>query len=75
MSECICEGNFRKIIHEYEPYFNKKYRDNKGEIYVFVGIVYADDDFYYGMYNISDGNFNLLSCVGDIKDFEYELLP
>lgn len=73
MSGCICEGNWRKLVEEYEPHFDKVYRhDITGEYYIFYGLVWASDDLYFGMQGIK-GNTKkqLLSCVGDIEGFGY----
>lgn len=69
---CICKGNWRKLVAEYENLFNTKYKDKKGDVYVFFGLVHASDDYYYGMSNIETKKVILLSCVGDIEDFEFE---
>lgn len=67
MSECICKGNWRAIIKESEPLFNKKFVDDKGDVFVFFGVVHADDDYYYGMYDRRKHTLRLLSCVGSIE--------
>ncbi len=68
---CICEGNFRNIVTETFHLIGKKFKDNNGKRYVFFGVVYGDDDFYYGM---SDTNNKclLLSCVGSLETFGFE---
>lgn len=73
MSECICEGNWRKIIEDYEPLFgNLYYNKHKKEIYIFIGIMHSRDDYYYCMENIDTHQLKRLSCVGRIKDFGYD---
>jgi hypothetical protein len=68
MSKCICEGNWRTIINETQHLFDKKFksdRKNDNNIYVFYGVVWGSDDFYYGMYS-ETGKSKLLSCVGNL---------
>lgn len=75
---CICEGNWRTIVKEYEPKIGKKYKtywgpDGKGEYeYLFFGLVHGGDDYYYGMVSTKDGKVRLLSCVGSIEGFDFE---
>jgi len=66
--------NWRNIIKKSTPFFNRKYLDRDGEEQVFVGVVHAEDDYYYLMWNIPSGKSNLLSCVGDIEGFGYTLV-
>ena len=71
--DCICEGNWRLIIKEHEPLFNCRYKHrSSGRIYTFVGVVHAEDDYYYLLWNANDTQ--LLSCVGSIENFGYELI-
>lgn len=73
MTECICEGNWRQIIKESEPLFNKMYRDKFGVCYRFRGIMHGNEDYYY-VFTSSEGDYQLLSCVGSIENFGYELI-
>ena len=73
MSECICEGNFRLIVEETHHLLGKKFRDKDGKVFTFFGVVYGDDDLYYGMVDI-DNKCLLLSCVGSFETFGYTLL-
>lgn len=71
---CICRGNWRQIIYETELLFNRYYRNKiNGKKYNFFGIVHSEDDYYYGMCDM-DGKIQLLSCVGNIESFDYELI-
>ena len=72
ISECICEGNWRKIIEENTPLFGRKYKGRNGDIYTFCGVMWGDDDFYYSMWR--EGDMQLLSCVGYIESFGFELV-
>lgn len=69
---CICQGNWREIVRESEPYFEKDYLDKKGRKYHFFGVVHGSDDYYYGMYSPKHG-MALLSCVGSIEGHGFKL--
>ena len=71
--ECICEGNWRAIVKEMEPLIGRQYRDINGRVVRFFGLVHGDDDYYYGL--AGEGKLELLSCVGDIEGYGYELVP
>ena len=72
MSGCICEGNWRGLVKEYEQHFGKVYQNHLGEYYSFYGLVWASDDFYFGMYPLnSSSKSQLLSCVGSIEGHGY----
>lgn len=64
MVDCVCEGNWRLIVSEYEDKIGTRYQDEKGDFYIFFGLVHGGDDYYYGMWSISDNQCKLLSCVG-----------
>ena len=72
MSECICEGNFRKIVNENEHLFGKTFSTRDGKEYIFLGILWGEDDLYYSMYK--DGDVKLLSCVSDLVGWEFKLI-
>lgn len=46
---CCCEGNWRRIVKDYEPLIGREFQTDDGTIWRFFGIVWSDDDFYYGM--------------------------
>lgn len=71
MSECICKGNWRKIIKECEGLLGKKFKDKNGDEFTFFGVIHGEDDYYYGMWAIDDTR--LLSCVGSLEGHGYEL--
>lgn len=72
MTDCICKGNLREIIKETEHLFGRFY-EYKGQKYRFFGVVIAEDDYYYGMYNEKMG-MRLLSCAGYIEGFDFKLI-
>jgi len=69
---CICDGNLSKIIHDTNHLFDRKFK-YRDVIYTFIGITYASDDLYYLMWNKDEG-IRLLSCVGAIEGFGFELI-
>ena len=70
--ECICQGNWRKIIEESNPLIDRRYVDEKGNVWNFFGVVHGGDDFYYGMWR--EEHMVLLSCVGSIEGHGFKLL-
>lgn len=67
---CICVGNWRAIVAEYDDLLDTRFRDHQGREFVFFGIVHAREDYYYGMWSKDDG-MRLLSCVGSIEGHGY----
>ena len=70
---CVCRGNWRDIVNESETILGRDFKDRNGEIYRFFGLVWSDDDFYYGMFSNSN-NMRLLSCVGSIDGHGFTLI-
>src|SRR3990167_5090926 len=64
---CICQGNWRLIIKESEPLFGKKFSSGD-EDYKFIGVLHAEDDYYYVMMESNGLRYRFLSCVGAIAD-------
>jgi hypothetical protein len=71
---CICRGNWRKLVAEYEPFLGKQYKSFHGDVYTFFGLVHASDDYYFGMSEDCTKKVILLSCVGDIEAFDFTLI-
>lgn len=69
--ECICAGNLRNIVAETSHLIGKKFEDADGKRYVYFGVVYGDDDLYYGMSDM-ENKCLLLSCVGSLGMFGFE---
>jgi hypothetical protein len=76
-AECICKGNWRALVKKCDNRIGNTYR-HKGNDYVFYGLVWSNDDFYYGMLRkYPDGHrpaHMLLSCVGSIEGHGFEAL-
>jgi len=47
MSKCVCEGNWRELVKDYEPHFGKTVEDKDGNRFVFEGLLWAADDYYF----------------------------
>ena len=73
--DCICRGNWRQIVKEYEPLINRQYAHASGTVYRFFGLVHGDDDYYYGMIPVGGGRLMLVTCVGEITTAGFTLLP
>lgn len=59
------KDTWTRLTKEYYPKIGFKYRGWKGEELTFFGLVYAEDDLYYGMLN-KKGKVTLASCVGSL---------
>lgn len=68
------QDNWTKITAESRDLYNSYYRDSRGAVHKFFGVVEASDDYYYGMQKVDDGRLSLLSCVMNIETFKYTLL-
>ena len=66
------KDNLTLIRERYQDKFGKIYADNTGQIFMFVGIVIAEDDYYYGLMNMYDKKWTLSSCVGYLEESGYE---
>lgn len=66
-------NNLELILKKESVNFEKIYNDNKGVVHRFIGVLIAEDDYYYAMMPC-DGSrkLQLLSCVGSIESFGYE---
>jgi hypothetical protein len=49
------------------------FNDKNGDIHTFVGVMHCPDDYYYAMLSVW-GEYRLLSCVGSLKGYGFELL-
>ncbi len=45
---CVCRGNWRRLVAETDEKIGKYFVDRHGEKCHFFGLVWGDDDFYYG---------------------------
>lgn len=73
-ADCICKGNWRAIISAAQPLLDKRFKDGKGNEYIFYGVVHGSDDFYYGMIPVCDGKPILLSCVGSLEGHGFTVM-
>lgn len=71
--QCICEGNWRHLVHDYDRFIGSWYKDNhSGKRYKFCGLLHSDDDYYYLMIDEA-GKCVLASCVGELTTMGYVL--
>lgn len=73
-NKCICEGNWRLIVNETHHLLDREFVNRSGTKYVFFGIVYAADDYYYGMWNNEKHELHMLSCVGSFEGHGWTLV-
>lgn len=71
--ECICEGNWRRIIKEHEPLHRRVFMGPHGERFSFSGVMDGMDDYYYVMWSPKYG-YRMLSCVGSLEGHGYTLV-
>jgi hypothetical protein len=69
---CICKGNWKNLVHEYQPLFGKKFIDENKEIFTFEGLLWANDDFYFCMVD-TNHKIHLDTCVGSLETLGYKL--
>jgi len=62
MEDCICEGNWRDIIKESEPLMGKVFLDEAGKRWIFQGVLWAEDDFYYLFSTDMCGKHKYVTC-------------
>jgi hypothetical protein len=74
-AECVCEGNWRLIIRKMQPLFNRMYADRKGKEHKLCGVLWAEDDFYYAMWDIEKQQITLYTCVGSLEQQGLNLVP
>ena len=73
MSDCICKGNWRKIIEKSEPMLDSLFTDGDGAVHRFIGVMYSSDDYYYCMMSMA-GELRRLTCVGSIESFGFDII-
>lgn len=62
-----------EIYKQTESLINRKFTEVKtGKVYTYIGVLVAEDDYYYCLYSKENG-VQLLSCVGDIETFGFDL--
>ena len=71
---CICYGNWQSIVKENQDNLDKIYIDEDGKEFIFFGIVYGSDDYYYGLHERGTiGKLRLVSCVMNIESAGFTL--
>lgn len=79
MSKCICEGNWRKFVSDAEPLMGKRYT-RSNITWNFIGILWAEDDFYWTFQQTSGcdrGKCMLVTCCLPLERVleVYEMVP
>jgi len=70
----MSDSNWENIIAETKPLFDKRFIENKtGKVYILYGVVYASDDYYYGLVDLQGENY-LASCVTDLLGNGFRLV-
>jgi hypothetical protein len=72
--QCICKGNWQRIVKKSGPLLDETYKDSLGVEYIFCGVMHGSDDYYYSMWPKAGGHMQLLSCVGSIEMHGYSLV-
>lgn len=68
--DCICYGNWRQIVKEVEPFFEKTFKQNGSERnYILMGVVNGKDDYYYLFFNTESKHYEQWSCVGSLEGY------
>lgn len=65
-------SNWNSILKETRPLFGNLYKRDD-ELYKLIGVVDGGDDYYYLMVD-KNNKCRLLSCVGSIENFGFNLL-
>jgi len=71
VSGCICAGNWRLLVEECGPLIGEYFKDSYGGVFRFFGLVHGDEDYYYGLWNITTRELTLASCVGNLEGHGY----
>lgn len=66
INDCVCDKNWKIFVKNIERKLSNNYVDENGDKYVLFGLVYARDDYYYGMYSDKNG-LKLLSCLCSLE--------
>jgi hypothetical protein len=61
-------------VDEVQEFFDRRFVcERTGKTYIFFGVVWGSDDFYYGMIPVGVGSLKLLSCVGSLDAHGFTL--
>lgn len=63
--------NFTALVHKYDDRIGETLFDEDGESYIFNGIMWAEDDFYYMLLD-EDSVYHHVSCVVNLDQAGYE---
>lgn len=63
--KCICAGNWRLLVAEYGDRIGQPVTF-AGKPCHFIGLIWGEDDLYYGLREDETGKLHCLSCVGSL---------
>jgi len=74
MSEitAYARDNWESLVEQYDDLIGNEYVDENGEEYVFIGLLHAQEDFYFFLGNKDKNKF--LSCVADLEQHGFKPL-
>ena len=67
------DNNWDKLVEKYDKDIDGLYEGEDGQIYRFIGLIHASDDYCYGMFNIKTREFSMPSCVGSLAGHEWHI--
>ena len=69
LSKIANDPNWMDLVKKYEKKIGKRYKDRRGCVYTFFGLVHGDDDdYYYGLYDSGISDLRLVSCCIRLED-------
>ena len=69
---CICQGNWRSLVKQYDPFIDKEFV-MEGKKYYFFGLVHGSDDYYFAMSN-EESHVSLYSCACNLEAYGFVLI-
>lgn len=70
MSACICEGNWRGLVERYEPHFGKMVENKNKDKYLFEGLLWASDDYYFVLTRKNCVPVLITCCVDLFEEYQ-----
>jgi hypothetical protein len=64
-------ATFKQLVEEYEDTIGKTAVDEAGNEFEFFGIVWGEEDLYYGLSRINGCGMTLVSCVMSLENVGY----
>jgi len=70
----MIDDNWKSLVEKYGELIGRQYLDKHNVVHTFNGLLHAEDDYYYVMYNHETQKDTYCSCVGRLEDFGYKLI-